>query len=77
MTETEARLWITNMRECLHADTGISPQTLSMFNDVLRFLEEFCCPNFTADACRRAGIWICPECGARGYAETHCCGDGS
>lgn len=46
MTETEANLWLMSMRECLHADREeMSEEVYSQFNDILRFLEEFCCPS--------------------------------
>lgn len=73
MTETEAKLWIDNMRDCLKAEC----HTPSMFNELLRFLEELSCPELVAQSKARMGIWRCEECGSIGYPFSHVCGDGS
>jgi hypothetical protein len=78
MTESEANLWLVAMRESLRANRADLPEeAYTQFTEIFRFLEEFCCPKRTTEACLRMGIWICPECGSRGYQESHVCGDGS
>jgi hypothetical protein len=78
MTEAEANLWLASMRDCLRANKAdLSDEAYTQFNEIFRFLEEFCCPHMTQAACQRMGLWICPECGSRGYEASHICGDGS
>lgn len=71
MDEQYAKLWLDNMRTCLQSDT----EWKSIANDILIFLEELACPKLTAEA--KARMWVCPECGVRGYESSHVCGDGS
>ena len=73
MTEIEAQLWLSNIRDLHRNGSDLS----STVNDLIRFLEEYCCPQKTHEALIRMGVWICPECGSRGYAASHVCGDGS